>query len=104
MLSEITGPEDIKALSGKAKFDLLKMKHEVVLKLKDAPADDTPESRSILDLLKSKGTNIIADNVEDATTLTDVITLGIDFAMGFFIGEPTVQLEDTTNIESFEIV
>ena len=104
MLSEISGLDEIKTLSGKVKFDFFKMKHEVVVKFSETPADAAAESDSILDLLKSKGANIIADGVEDATALTEVITLGVDFAMGFFIGEPAVQLEDTTNIESFEII
>ena len=104
ILSEIKESDDIKTLYSKAKFDLFKMKHEVITKLNETPDDDAPDNGSILDLLKSKGANIIADNVEDATTLTTAITLGIDFAMGFFIGEPTVQLDETTNIESFEII
>ena len=49
------------------------------------------------------GANIIVKDVEDATTLTEVISVGADFAMGEFIGEATTQLDDSTNVESFDI-
>jgi hypothetical protein len=46
---------------------------------------------------------IVVCDVEDATTLTEVISVGADFAIGDFIGEASAQLEDSTNVESFEI-
>jgi EAL domain-containing protein (putative c-di-GMP-specific phosphodiesterase class I) len=55
-------------------------------------------------MIKSNGTRFIADDIEDSTALTDAISMGTEYAMGNFIGEPTTQLDDVTNIETFEIV
>jgi EAL domain-containing protein (putative c-di-GMP-specific phosphodiesterase class I) len=57
----------------------------------------------MFDGLVGKGVQVIADGVEDATTLTNVISAGAHYAMGNFIGEPTQHIDDSTNVESFEI-
>ncbi len=66
--------------------------------------NDKNATQSRLDLLKSNHIRFIADDISDATTLTDAISIGTEYAMGEFIGEPVTQLDDMTNIESFEIV
>jgi len=102
MLSYISNIEDVSTLTQNTKFDLVKVHHEMVSKLGEAISEDEEHS-SILQRLKSKGTNIIAEDISNATMLTDIISVGADYAMGEFIGEATNQLEEITNMESFDI-
>ena len=87
-------------------FDLVRGDFESINKLNTTFSEAKAETgkRSLLQLLKESGVHIIVDDVVDATKLTDTITLGSDYAAGAFIGEPVHQLDDTTNVESFEII
>ena len=51
----------------------------------------------------SEDFEIIVENVNNSTILTDVINFGRDYAMGDFIGETLDQFEEITNFESYEI-
>ena len=68
----------------------------------EQPSDNSKSS--LLQLLRKEGIHVIADDVEDATKLTDTIALGVDYATGSFIGEPVNRLDDVTNVETFEII
>ena len=111
VLGSISNSEEIVTYANKIQFDLIRCNHSIIKELKSISTDagDADESEegvahTQLDLIKSNGTRFIADNIEDATALTESISFGTDYAMGEFIGEPVTQLEDMTNIESFEIV
>jgi EAL domain-containing protein (putative c-di-GMP-specific phosphodiesterase class I) len=92
-------------------FDLIRCNRSLISELQGISAK-TPQNEpgkeksthSQLDLIKSRSSRFIADDIVDATTLTECISIGTDYAMGVFIGEPVTQLDDMTNIESFEIV
>jgi EAL domain-containing protein (putative c-di-GMP-specific phosphodiesterase class I)/ActR/RegA family two-component response regulator len=103
VLGDINKEHDINKLTDKTNFGLIRLDQDL---LQGSGSSATGGERGDVDAisLKSKGLNIIADGVEDAATLTAVIASGADYAMGSFIGEAVDQLEDKTNMESFEIV
>jgi EAL domain-containing protein (putative c-di-GMP-specific phosphodiesterase class I)/FixJ family two-component response regulator len=103
MLAHVEEMETLKTLTQKTDFDFLKISPAFVKQLSEEPSGDTDEGGTVLSNLKNRGANIIVKDVEDATTLTEVISVGADFAMGEFIGEATTQLDDSTNVESFDI-
>ena len=102
VLSYIDKADEVSALTSSVNFNMLRLDKEMVPELNEISTDDE-ENKTLMQLLKSKGTNIIADGINDATMLTDSISAGADYAMGEFIGEEINQLDDTTNVESFEI-
>ena len=103
VLGDINKEHDINKLTGKTSFGLLRLGQALI---QGPGSGSTGAENGGVDVIpfKSKGLKIIADGVEDATTLTTVIASGADYAMGSFIGEAVDQLEDKTNVESFEIV
>ncbi|MGK0296804.1 MAG: EAL domain-containing protein (putative c-di-GMP-specific phosphodiesterase class I) [Gammaproteobacteria bacterium] len=110
ILGNVTNIDDIIRYAARIQFDLIRCNTDIIKELQNMTIDanisaentnETPTSQ--LDLIKSNGTRFIADNIENATALTEAIGLGVEFAMGDFIGEPLTQLEDSSNIESFEI-
>ena len=103
MLAHVDEMDTLKTLTKKTDFDYLKVSPDFVKQLSEEPSGDEEEGGSILSNLKNRGASIIVKDVEDATTLTEVISVGADFAMGEFIGEATTQLDDSTNVESFDI-
>jgi len=111
VLGNVDNMAEIAGFTSRIKFDLVRCKYQLIHELGSqvAPAPAPGETakyagNSQLDLIKSAGSRFIADNIEDATTLTEVISLGSEYAMGHFIGEATTQLDDITNIETFEII
>lgn len=66
--------------------------------------EETETPISQLQQLKDKDIAFFSDDLSDATKLTQTISLGVDYGSGPFIGEPTNQLDDITNVESFEII
>ena len=104
VLAELGQPDEARTLVvGEPQgIDLLKVGHEMLQKLKTTPAS-AGTTGSLFDGLAGKGIHIIADDIQDATTLTNVIGVGAHFAMGNFIGEPTQHIDDSTNVETFEI-
>ncbi|NKB38781.1 MAG: EAL domain-containing protein [Gammaproteobacteria bacterium] len=101
-LAQIDDIETLKALTNKSSFDLLKISAEMIKQLSEEASGDE-EGGTLLASLKNRGLSIVVCDVEDATTLTEVISVGADFAIGEFIGEASAQLEESTNVESFEI-
>lgn len=103
VLGFVNNIDKIEKLTGELHFDFIKIDHDSMKQLKDAVSNDE-DGRYVLQKLKSNGTYVIADNISDATALTDVISAGADYAMGEFVGDEMTQLEDMTNVESFEII
>jgi len=102
-LSRVENIEALKSLTRSMRFDLLKVSPDMMKQLSQEAADDSEEESTLLGSLKNRGARIIVEDVEDATTLTEVISEGADYALGEFIGEASTQLDDLTNVESFEI-
>jgi EAL domain-containing protein (putative c-di-GMP-specific phosphodiesterase class I)/DNA-binding response OmpR family regulator len=103
VMAQVREPDEAKPLSGGGSgIELLKVGTETLQKLKATPAA-AGQTGSMFDGLVGKGVQVIAEGVEDATTLTNVISAGAHYAMGNFIGEPTQHIDDSTNVESFEI-
>ena len=100
-IGEVNTADELKSVSGLKDIDLLTVKWSLV----DGMRKQTDENGdiSIISVLKSQGTHIIFDDIEDSTTLTDAIGLGMDYAMGTFIGEPQSSLAGTGNVETFDI-
>ena len=103
VLGDIDKEHDINKLTDKTSFSLLRLDQSLLAE-QGPGTSGAGEGATDTFSLKSKGLKIIADAVEDATGLTTVIASGADYAMGSFIGEAVDQLEDKTNVESFEIV
>jgi EAL domain-containing protein (putative c-di-GMP-specific phosphodiesterase class I)/CheY-like chemotaxis protein len=103
MLDHLEDLETLRTLTDKVNFDLLKVSPDMIKQLSEETSGDAKEGGSLLSSLKSRGAGIIAQDVEDATTLTEVISTGADYAIGEFIGEASSQLDDMNNVESFEI-
>jgi EAL domain-containing protein (putative c-di-GMP-specific phosphodiesterase class I)/FixJ family two-component response regulator len=103
MLAHVDNLESLKTLTEKTSFDFLKVSPAFARQLSEETNIDAEAGGSILSNLKNRNTRIVVKDVEDATVLTEVISIGADFAMGEFIGEATTQLDDTTNVESFNI-
>jgi EAL domain-containing protein (putative c-di-GMP-specific phosphodiesterase class I)/FixJ family two-component response regulator len=103
MLAHVDEIEQLKTLTEKTDFDFIKISPDFVKQLAEQANDDSEEGGTLLSSLKNRGFKIVVKDVEDATTLTQIISLGADFAMGEFIGEATTQLDDSTNVESFDI-
>lgn len=106
VLTQTSDIDEMQQLSQSMHFDMVRANFETVSKLKATVSKEPTASAkgSILQLLKDAGLHIIVDDVRDATQLTDTISLGVDYAAGKFIGEPMNQLDDITNVESFEII
>ena len=111
MLGNVDNMAEIAGFTSRIKFDLVRCNYQLINELGSqvTPAPAPGEAakyadNSQLDLIKSAGSRFIADNIEDATMLTEAIGLGTEYAMGHFIGEATTQLDDITNIETFEII
>jgi EAL domain-containing protein (putative c-di-GMP-specific phosphodiesterase class I) len=94
------GADGIAETTDGAPFNFVRLGHEALAALGPAPAEDQP---AVLEALLGRGLRMVVDDVEDATTLTSVIAAGAHYAMGDFIGEPVQHLEDSTNVESFDI-
>jgi EAL domain-containing protein (putative c-di-GMP-specific phosphodiesterase class I)/ActR/RegA family two-component response regulator len=103
VLGDINKEHDINKLTDKTSFALLRLDQSILAEAGSGSAGGNEGGAETISL-KSKGLKIIADGVEDATSLTSVIASGADYAMGSFLGEAVDQLEDITNVESFEIV
>jgi len=111
LLGNIDTTAELVQFTGSIRFDLIRCKQALIKELEGMPPSATSQAtdpkntgNSQLEMIKSAGSRFIADDIEDATALTEVITLGAEYAMGKFIGEPATQLDDVTNIETFEIV
>ncbi len=103
MLDRIDDLETLKALTDKTRFDFLKVNREMILQLSREACGDAEEGATLLSMLKGGGAGIVVEDVEDATTLTEVISVGADYALGEFIGEPSSHLDELNNVETFEI-
>ena len=103
MLADVENVETMKTLTTKTNFDFLKVSPALILQLSEEASGDAKEDGTLLSSLKNRGAGIIAYDVEDATTLTEVTSVGADYAIGEFIGEVSSQLDDMTDVESFEI-
>jgi EAL domain-containing protein (putative c-di-GMP-specific phosphodiesterase class I) len=103
VLAGLREPGDAWPLAGaEAGIDIVRVGQEMLQKLKAMPAAAGAKG-SLLDGLLAKGMQVVVDDIQDATALTNVISAGAHFAMGNFIGEPMQHIEDSTNVESFEI-
>lgn len=104
LLGNIDTVEEVVQFASRIKFDLIRCNHKLIHELRELVPADKTRGNSQLELLKSTGIRFIADNIGDATTLTEIISLNTEYAMGDLIGEPSTQLDDVTNVETFEII
>ena len=100
-LGSINTLEELTSLSGLLDFNLLTIRYKLTEEIRNNPGYNG--DINFLQTLKSHGTRVIIDGIEDSTMLTDAISLGADYVMGIFIGEPQSSLAGTGNVESFDI-
>jgi len=103
ILAGLKDAGQVKELIDKESFNSIKMSFEMIIEQGMIAQQEEP-GISLLQHLKSKGINVIAENIEDSTTLTEVISAGATHATGLFLGEPTDQLDNISSIESLEII
>lgn len=100
-LGQVQTVADVQAAARQGtRFDLVLMPRTLLQELARADGGQ----RELLEQLQGQGQRIVVDGIEDATSLTDAIGLGADYALGRFVGEAVHQLEDTTSVESVQLV
>jgi EAL domain-containing protein (putative c-di-GMP-specific phosphodiesterase class I) len=100
-IGKVETADELKSLAGLKDFDLLTVKWKLVDELRKNTVASS--DIAIISALKSRGTHLIFDGIEDSTMLTEAISLGTDYVMGSFIGEPQNSLAATGNVETFDI-
>ena len=109
ILAETADIQQIRDLAVPMHFDAVKADYETFEEMStiylDSPSagDESEEKISLIKELINNGLSLFVDDLVDATKLTQAISLNIDYGSGPFIGEPMNQLDDVTNVESFEI-
>lgn len=105
----------VKKCGAKTKFNYIKLPHNLIKDYTGIDINDqTLDGETGINLneqtldgekdyITQSETPLIADQVENSSILTNVISTGADFAMGPFIGEPQEQLEEMIHLESLEI-
>jgi EAL domain-containing protein (putative c-di-GMP-specific phosphodiesterase class I) len=103
VLGQVHTMWDVRAVAGGGpRFDMVLMHSALLRELGEEAAGAGQEA--LLAKLRHHGQRIVVDDIEDATSLTDAIAMGADYAMGRFVGEPVAQLNEITNVESVELV
>jgi hypothetical protein len=100
-IGEVNTVEELRSLSGLKDFDLLTVKWKMIDELRKNT--EANSDMAIISALKSQGVHIIFDGIEDATMMTEAISLGSDYVMGNFIGGPQSSLAGAGNVETFDI-
>jgi DNA-binding response OmpR family regulator/EAL domain-containing protein (putative c-di-GMP-specific phosphodiesterase class I) len=100
-VGEAETADELKSLAGLKDFDLLTVKWKLVDELRKNTTANS--DITIITALKNRGTHLIFDGIEDSTMLTEAISVGADYVMGSFIGEPQNGLAATGNVETFDI-
>jgi len=103
-LGSIDTFEELASLAGLLDFNLLAIRYPLIKKILCTPGYNVDINfLKNLKNLKSRGARIIIDGIEDSTMLTEAISLGADYVMGNFIGEPQSNQAGTGNVETFDI-
>jgi DNA-binding response OmpR family regulator/EAL domain-containing protein (putative c-di-GMP-specific phosphodiesterase class I) len=103
MLGRLDDAAEVAALAGTAAFGILRVNTAILETLQAAPAPAGSAGPSLLANLNAAGLRLLVEDIGDAMTLTRAIELGAWYAMGNFIGEPVLQIDESTNVEEFEI-
>jgi len=107
VLGGIRSADEVIRYAESIAFDYIRCSSDIIRQLQttgeDAEKTGETGADSPLATIKSRGARFIADDIADATRLTEAIGIGTDYACGHFIGEPVDRLDDMTNIETFEI-
>ena len=100
---QANGPlEELYELTHKGLFDYLLADHLKIPELQ-AFVPVKGQRQDLLASLKAGGVRIVADGIKDANELTEAIHRGVDYAMGPFVGDEITQIDESSNLESFEI-
>lgn len=100
---QATGPlDELHELTHKGLFDYLIADHLKIPELQ-AFVPVKGQRQDLLTHLKEAGIRIVAGGIKDANELTEVIHRGVDYAMGSFVGDEITQIDESSNLESFEI-
>lgn len=100
-LGQVASAGDVQlAVRQAARFDMVLMNRKLLKEISQDGGGQPP----LLEQLRTQGRHVVVDDIQDATSLTDAIALGADFAMGHFVGEPIQQLDDSPGAASVELV
>ena len=102
VLSAFNDIENISGLPKDANFEFIRT-GKALVKIMNETLPSGEKQGTLFNHIKSRGIKIIADGISDSTSLTDVITMGADYALGDFIGAEMLQLDENKFVESFEI-
>ncbi|TAJ93414.1 MAG: EAL domain-containing protein [Gammaproteobacteria bacterium] len=100
---QANGPlEELHELTHKGLFDYLIVDHFKIPEMQ-AFVPVKAQKQDLLASLKAAGLRIVTDGIKDANELTEAIHRGVDYAMGPFVGDEITQIDESSNLESFEI-
>lgn len=74
--------------------DILKIDRFFISRIQDAPATKQEFLSNILAYCRAKGIRTLAEGVETYEELVSVIRMGFDFAQGYYLGRPELELQN----------
>ena len=90
------------ACATNVKFDFVKLAPKLNASLGKAN-DRGRDAQQLVTRAREIGAFTVAERIEDAGTLAGVISAGIDFVQGYFIGTPQTEIGQASLVESLEI-
>lgn len=81
---------------------LLMLKPDSMEELRTIPVEGDADENFVAHI-KQKQIYLVARDIDDSTMLMNAINAGADFAIGAFVGEPQTQLDESSNIESYDL-
>ncbi len=98
VLDKVKNADDLSVASRHGLHFYMVLMHSPLFKeLKSS--DDQVGPGGVLEKMRAQGLRIMVDDITDATSLTDTIALGAEFAMGPFVGGPVQQLDEAADAE-----
>lgn len=94
--------EQLQKCVKKKRFDIYVVNYRLLHQLYELQAHENSFSPVVSDI-KQQNSLLIATHIESAGMLTEAISAGADFAIGYFIGEPVDHIGEMTQVESYEI-
>ena len=83
-------------------FDFVKLAPQLNASL-GKTNDRGRDAQQLVARARELGAFTVAERIEDAATLAGVISAGVDFVQGFFIGTPETEIGQASIVESLEI-
>lgn len=101
-IGHIESVMDIKNIMNLSGIHLLMLEADAIDELKTITVEEAPDE-NFVSALKKKQIYIITRDVHDSGELMAAIAAGADMAMGEFVGAAQTELDEMSNIESYEL-